>query len=298
MFPVLSEAVTGSKITVSAPYFNRIMVPIGLALMALTGIGPLLAWRHTSGRSLVRHFAAPTLVGLATAAGLIAGGVRDVYALISFGLCALVTATIVSEFHRGAMARRSSSGESYLAALRTLTLRNKRRYGGYVVHFGFVLLFIGFTGTAFNAEADAKLRPGESVQIRSYVLTYKGQTQEQNESAIDVRAWVGVQKEGETLGTMKPGILIYYKRPDQQRATEVAIRSTLREDLYAILEGQGDDGVVFLRIHVNPLVAWVWIGGFVMTFGMIVVMWPDRGTDGRGREEAPAEVQRGKALRV
>ncbi len=298
MFPVLSEAVTGSKITVSAPYFNKIMVPIGLVLMALTGIGPLLAWRHTSGKSLIRHFSVPLLVGLAAVVGLLTGGVRDASALISLGLCAFVTVTIVSEFHRGALARRSSSGESYLAALKTLTLRNKRRYGGYVVHFGVVLLFLGFTGTAFNAEVDAKLRPGESVQIRDYVLTYKGQTQEQNESAIDVRAWVGVQKDGQTLGTIKPGILIYYKRPDQQRATEVAIHSTLREDLYAILEGQGDDGIAFLRIHVNPLVAWVWIGGFVMTFGMIVVMWPDRGTEGRGREEAPAEVRRGREVKV
>lgn len=298
MFPVLSEWVTGTKVTVGAPYFNKIMVPIGLILMALTGVGPLLAWRHTSGKSLLRHFSVSILIGLATAVGLLTGGVREVYALISLALCAFVTATILSEFHRGALARRSSSGESYLGALKTLTFRNKRRYGGYVVHFGIVLLFVGFTGTAFNAEMDAKLRPGESAQIRDYVLTYKGQSQEQNDSVIDIRAWVGVRKDGEMLGTMKPGILVYYKRPDQQRATEVSIFSTLREDLYAILEGQGEDGVAFLRIHVNPLVTWVWIGGFIMTFGTIIVMWPDGKAGERGREETPAEVHRGKALRV
>lgn len=292
MFPVVSEWVTGTKVTVSAPYFNRIMVPIGLILMALTGIGPLLAWRHTSQKSLGHHFGIPTAIGLAAAAGLLAGGVRDIYATISLGLCTFVTATIASEFHRGALARKHSTGESYASAIQTLTLRNKRRYGGYVVHFGVVLLFVGFTGTAFNAEIDAKLRPGESARIRDYVLTYKGQSQTQDDSAIDVRAWLGVQKDGETVGTLKPGILIYYKRPDQQRATEVAIHSTLREDLYAILEGQGDDDMAFLRIHVNPLVSWVWIGGVVLVLGTIIVMLPERRTNGQGRGDAPAEVRR------
>lgn len=298
MFPVFSEWVTGTKVTVGAPYFNKIMVPIGLILMGLTGIGPLLAWRHTSGKSLLRHFSIPALIGLAAFLGLVAGGVREVYALISLSLCAFVTTTIVSEFHRGALARRRSSGESYLAALKTLTFRNKRRYGGYVVHFGIVLLFLGFTGTAFNAETDAKLRPGESKQIRDYVLTYKGDSREQNDSTIDIRAFVGVQKSGEPLGTMKPGILTYYKRPDQQRVTEVSIHSTLREDLYVILEGQGEDGVSFLRIHVNPLVSWVWIGGFIVTLGTIIVMLPDGKTGGRGREDVAAEVSHGREVKA
>jgi cytochrome c-type biogenesis protein CcmF len=298
MFPVVSEWATGSKVTVGAPYFNKIMVPIGLIIMALTGVGPLLAWRHTSRRSLVRHFWIPTLVGLVTVAGLLAAGAGDIYALISLALCAFVIATIFQEFHRGALARMSSSAESYLGALRTLTFRNKRRYGGYVVHFGMVLMFVGFTGTAFNAEQDAKLKPGESMRIRDYELTYRGQSRDQNESTIDLRAWLGVRKGGETIGTMKPGILIYHKRQDQQRATEVSIFSTLREDLYAIFEGQGDDDVAFLRVHVNPLVAWVWIGGFVMTLGTIIVMLPDRKAPPRGREEAPAEARGAREVKV
>ena len=298
MFPVISEAVTGSKVTVGAPYFNKIMVPIGLVLMALAGIGPLLAWRHTSRKSLIRHFSIPALFCVATAGGLLAWGIRDVSALISFGLCSFVTVTIVSEFHRGALARMSTSGESYGQAIKGLTLRNKRRYGGYVVHFGIVLLFIGFTGSVFNAEVDAKLKPGESIQLRRYHLTYKGSSGEQNESTIDRRAWVEVKRDGELLGTMKPGILTYYKRSDQQRVTEVSIVSTLQEDLYMIFEGQGDDDVAFLRIHVNPLVAWVWIGGIVVTLGTIIVMLPDLKPSGTRRSTVPARVARGGEVRV
>ena len=293
MFPVISEAVTGSKVTVGAPYFNQIMVPIGLALMALTGIGPLLAWRHTSRNSLIRHFSLPALAGLATGAALAANGMREVYALVSLSLCAFVTATIVSEFHRGALARMRSSSESYLGAMKALTLRNKRRYGGYVVHFGMVLLFVGFTGSAFNAEVDAKLSPGESVRIRDYELTYKGSTEERNESTIDIRAWLEATRDGRFLGTMKPGILVYHQRRDQQRVTEVSIFSTLREDLYAIFEGQGDNDLAFLRVHVNPLVAWVWIGGVIVAFGTIIIMLPDRRAGRRSGLDVPAEVRRG-----
>ncbi|MGA1199630.1 MAG: heme lyase CcmF/NrfE family subunit, partial [Candidatus Latescibacterota bacterium] len=263
MFPVISEAVTGDKITVSAPYFNTVMVPIGLLLLLLTGVGPLLAWRKTSGASLKKHFTYPALFGLICGIIPAAMGVRDIYALLSFIFSGFVTGTIVSEFHRGALARGSSSGESYLKAVANLTMRNKRRYGGYVVHFGIVLLFIGFTGNAFNQDIEAELAYQESVSIGSYTLTYEGVTEEVKPLTVDLTTQLGVYQNGERLGTMWPQQKVYYKRQDQQRTTEVSIRSTLREDLYVLCQGFDQrDGqeVVLFHIYVNPLVIWVWIG--------------------------------------
>ena len=281
MFPIISEAVTGSKITVGPPFFNTVMIPLGLVLMLLTGVGPLLAWRKTSTASLKRHFTIPTAIGLVLAAVLVGMGIRDVYAIISFALCAFVTVTIFSEYHRGALARGSSSGEPYLRALWTLFGRNKRRYGGYVVHFGFVLLFIGFTGNAFNQQTEVALRKGESFEIAGYRVVYEGYSEAQNSLTVVIESQLGVYVGEERIGTLLPEQHIYYKRQDQQRTTEVAIRSTLREDLYILYEGQNEQNQAFFTAYVNPLVMWVWIGCWVMTLGMIVVIWPDKPVEHR-----------------
>lgn len=293
MFPVISEAVTGSKITVGPPFFNTVMTPIGLLLLLLTGVGPLLAWRKTSVQSLKRHFTWSSLFGLLCGIVAYALGARDVYGLISFALCGFVVGTIVTEFHRGARARRSSSGEPYLRALWTLTGRNRRRYGGYIVHFGIVLLFLGFTGNAFNRETEAGLKYGESLDIGSYRLAYEGYTESQNPLTVVIQTQLGVYRGGERLGTMWPEQHIYYKRQDQQRTTEVAIRSTPREDLYVLYEGQDQEGTAFFRAYLNPLVMWVWIGAWVLTLGTIVAMWPDRRDRiRRGRVSGvPAEIE-------
>jgi cytochrome c-type biogenesis protein CcmF len=276
MFPVISEAITGSKITVSAPFFNMVMTPIGLLLLFMTGVGPLLAWRKTSGKSLRKHFTLSSIFGLLCGVVLFLAGVRDVYGMISFVLCGFVLGTIASEFHRGAKARGSSSGEGYLTAVWNLTGRNRRRYGGYIVHFGIVLLFVGFTGNVFNQEVETSLKYGESVEVAGYRLEYEGYTESQNPLTMVIETQLGVYAGEERLGTMWPEQHIYYKRQDQQRTTEVAIRSTAREDLYVLYEGQDEEGSAFFRVYVNPLVVWVWIGAYVLTFGTIVTMWPDR----------------------
>ena len=289
MFPVISEAVTGSKITVGPPFFNTVMVPIGLVLMLLTGVGPLLAWRKTSTASLKRHFTFPTIIGVITSALCVGFGMRDVYAVISFGLCAFVTVTIFAEYHRGAVARGSSSGEPYLMALWTLFGRNKRRYGGYIVHFGFVLLFIGFTGNAFNQQTEIAMTKGESFELGGYKVVYEGYDFMRNPLTEVVQTQLGVYVGEKRLGTLFPEQHIYYKRQDQQRTTEVAIRSNLREDLYLLYEGQNEEGQAFFTAYVNPLVMWVWIGCWVMTFGMIVVIWPDKKTPHRRRQVSRLE---------
>ncbi|MDA0745190.1 MAG: heme lyase CcmF/NrfE family subunit [bacterium] len=276
MFPVISEAVTGSKITVGPPFFNTVMIPIGLILLLLTGVGPLLAWRKTSGKSLKKHFTGSSIFGLLCGIASFALGVRDFYALVSFSSCGFVFATIVMEFHRGAVARGSSSNESYLKAIWTLTGKNRRRYGGYIVHFGIVLLFIGFTGNAFNKEIEAELKYGESQEIGTYRLAYEGYEESQNPLTMVIQTQLGVYQGDERLGTLWPEQHIYYKRQDQQRTTEVAIRSTLKEDLYVLYEGQDQSGTAFFRFYLNPLVVWVWIGAWVLTLGTIVTMWPDK----------------------
>lgn len=276
MFPVISEAITGSKVTVGPPFFNSVMIPIGLLLLFLTGVGPLLAWRRTSGRSLKRHFTASSIFGLLCGISTFALGIRHFYSLVSFSLCGFVIGTILTEFHRGAKARGSSSGEFYLVALWNLIGRNRRRYGGYIVHFGVVLLFIGFTGNAFNKESEAGLKYGETMDIGSYHLVYEGYKENQNPLTVVIQTQLGVYQNGKRLGTLWPEQHIYYKRKDQQRTTEVAIRSTLQEDLYVLYEGQNQDDMAFFRAYVNPLVMWVWIGAYILTFGTIVTMWPDR----------------------
>ena len=276
MFPVLSEAVTGTKVTVGPPFFSTVMTPIGLLLLLLTGVGPLLAWRKTSARSLKRHFAGPGIFGLLCGAAAFALGAREPYALISFTLCGFVTGAIASEFHRGAKARGSSSNEPYLKALWSLTVRNRRRYGGYIVHFGVVLLFFGFTGNAFNREIEAGLKHGESATIGTYRLVYEGSSQSRNPLTIVIQTQLGVYQGDRRLGTMWPEQHVYYKRKDQQRTTEVAVRSSLREDLYVLYEGRDPDGAALFRIYVNPLVMWVWIGAWVLTIGTVIAILPDR----------------------
>ncbi|MDP6042030.1 MAG: cytochrome c-type biogenesis CcmF C-terminal domain-containing protein, partial [Candidatus Latescibacteria bacterium] len=286
MFPVISEAVTGNKVTVGPPYFNTVMIPIGLLLLLLTGVGPLLAWRRTSGKSLKKYFTGSSIFGLICGAISIAVGIRDIYAIISFIFCGFVTGTIVAEFHRGAKARGSSSNESYVTALINLTRRNRRRYGGYIIHFGVVLLFLGFTGSAFNQDDEVELKYMESATIGPYTLTYEGVTESVNPLTADIVAQLSVEKNGERLGTLWPHQKVYYKRQDQQRTTEVAIRSNLREDLYVLYQGidmRDDQEVALFHLYINPLVVWVWIGSWVLTIGTIIAMWPDKRDQERRR---------------
>ena len=169
MFPVISEAVTGEKISVDAPFFNRINIPIGLALIFLTGVGPLIAWRRSSLESLKRAFLVPTVCGVALMVLLgIFGAYEHPYALVSFGLCMFVTVTVFTEFWKGASAIRAKDGVGLIPAAITLTHRNTRRYGGYLVHMGIVFMFIGYTGAAFNQDVTKEVPTGGNFEIGKY----------------------------------------------------------------------------------------------------------------------------------
>jgi cytochrome c-type biogenesis protein CcmF len=298
LFPILSELVRGTKITVGVPFFNRVNVPLGLLLLGLTGVGPLIAWRKASTSNLKRQFIAPVTSGLTTLAVLLALGVRDFHATVAIALAGFVAGTIVQEFYRGVRARRRMHGESLPLALGRLIGRNRRRYGGYIVHAGVLIYFVAFAGMAFKREREATLKPGESVEMDSpfghtYRFTHLGVSQYESLNRIVSAATVQVAKDGRPLGLMtseKRQHVDSFQRPTFEPSTEVGIRSNLQEDLYIVYAGSvgGTEEAVY-RFNINPLVWWVWFGGFVLALGGILTMWPGGGL----ASPAPRRVQAG-----
>src|SRR5438477_9022331 len=279
LFPILSEWVQGSKVTVGPPFFNRVNVPIAIFLLLLTAVGPLLAWRKTSLDSLKRNFGIPALLAALAAVALVLGGMRpwqDVatfYSLMAMSLAVLVAATIFSEFFRGARVIRSHSGQNLFAAALQLTRRNTRRYGGYIVHFGVVVIAIGLAGAAFNQEKEQELGNGDSMQIGSYTLTCRSFTQDDNANFESEWAIIDVSQNGKPVATLYPERRLY--KASQQPSTIVANRSTLKEDLYLVYSGRNNDTErPIIKAHINTLVAWMWAGVLVMVFGTLIGLTP------------------------
>ncbi|HEX2778517.1 MAG TPA: heme lyase CcmF/NrfE family subunit [Gemmatimonadaceae bacterium] len=282
LFPIISEWVRGTKITVGPPFFNAVNVPLGLLLLGLTGVGPLIAWRRASTANLRRQFASPTIAGVATGALLLAAGMRDVYALISYTLAGFVAATIVQEFTKGTAARRTIHGESLPLALVRLVARNRRRYGGYIVHLGVVVLFAAFAGMAFKKEHDVTLRPGQSFEAKDpwghgWRFVSQGISRFEASNRDVVAIGLDVFRDGERIGVMTSEQRQYRDsrgQPTFNPSTEVGIHGTLKEDTYIVLAGVTGDETAELRISFNPLVWWVWYGGAIMAIGGLIVMWP------------------------
>jgi len=292
MFPMISEMVRGTQVTVGPPFFNQVNIPIGLALLALTGIGPLIAWRRASPGHLKRQFAAPVTTGLLVAALLLAIGMRDFYALMALSLSAFVVGTIMQEFIRGVGARNRLHGENYALAFARLVGRNRRRYGGYIVHLGIVLYFVAFAGQAFKTDIEASLKPGESVDLRSpwgytYTFTHLGVSQYEELNRFTTAASVEVARDGERVGIMKSEKRQHvdsFGRATFEPSTEAGIRSDLREDIYMVYAGsvQGTEEAVY-RFTLNPLVWWLWFGGAVLVAGGVVTLWPGATTGAERR---------------
>ncbi|MFH1624449.1 MAG: cytochrome c-type biogenesis CcmF C-terminal domain-containing protein, partial [Pseudomonadota bacterium] len=273
LFPIISEAVRGVKITVGPPFFNTVVTPIALALLLLTGVCPLFAWRKSSLKNFAEKFLFPSLVSVLGAAVLYLSGIRSFYSLISFTLCIFVLVSLFLEFFQGTRTRHSLAGENYLKALWNLVARNKRRYGGYIVHLGIVLIFVAISGSAFDTEEQVTVKKGESFNIKGYTLRYDSLSNYPTANKHTVAATLTLFNEGHKVGVLVPEKSLY--KGQEQMTTDVAIHTTLKEDLYVILAGYEKDSVTF-KILVNPLVVWLWIGGGIMAFGAVIVMFSDR----------------------
>ncbi len=274
IFPVLSEAVRGIKITVGPPFFNKVNAPLGLALLFMTGVGPVIAWRRASARNLRRSFLWPLTLGFATGVVIFALGYRHYYAVVCFSLATFVLTTIAMEFYRGTRARQSLMHESPAMALANLVGKNRRRYGGYVVHIGIVMIAVGMAASsAFRVEVQETIERGQSFEAGPYTLTYTDLKNTDSPHVASMLAEVQVTRNGRPVTTLYPEKR-FYKR-QQQPTTEVALRSTLLDDLYVVLGNyDAESGLVTLLVFVSPLVAWLWIGALVMALGTVIVMSP------------------------
>ena len=281
LFPVISEAVRGTKITVGAPFFNQINIPIGLVLLCLTGIGPLLVWRKTSKQSFVRNFTTPVIAGLVMALVLYITNIRG-YVLISFSLSVFVLTTISLEFARGIRSRITVHKENPLTAFWRLLRKNRSRYGGYIVHVGIVFMFIGFTGHAFDSEKEFGLKKDETNHLSGYTFVLQNIREEERPNHY---AWIAdlhvSDASGKEIVLLHPEKRIYFHRnPDPERRqphSELDIYSTMKQDIYSIFNSVDlENGVAYLKIMINPLVNWVWFGGFIFVLGTLVALWPPK----------------------
>ncbi|HEX3094205.1 MAG TPA: cytochrome c-type biogenesis CcmF C-terminal domain-containing protein, partial [Candidatus Angelobacter sp.] len=285
LFPMLSEFVRDVKMNLGAPFYNKVMVPIGLFLIFLTAVGPLLAWRNTSVGSIKRNFAIPgtvaLLVEVVVAAMLIKNGVRfwtdtgQMYAMLAFCLSTLVIATVASEFIRGGIVWKNKLQTNLAFGIYQLTRRNMRRYGGYVVHFGVVLVVIGLAGAAFNRDVEQEIGKGDRVSIGRYTLVGEEYTEDDNANYRSQAALLDVYKDGKFLTRLNPEER-FFKASDGQPVHIVANHSTLNEDLYVVYEGHNPDtDHPIIKAMVNPLVNWIWIGVLVIVFGTGMALVPN-----------------------
>jgi cytochrome c-type biogenesis protein CcmF len=273
LFPIISEAVRGIKITVGPPFYNSVVTPIGLTLLLLTGLCPIIAWRKTTLKKFVDKLLLPLIVSGIAAAGLYLYGIRSPYAFITFIFCIFVVTNLFMEFFSGTRTRHAVFAENYPKAFWKLVTKNKRRYGGHIVHFGVVLIFMAFAGSVFNTEKQVSLKKGESFKIKNYTLRFDALSHFPTSSKQKVVATLTVLNDEHQVGIVSPEKNIY--RGQDQPTTEVGIHTNLKEDLYVILAGYEKDLATF-KVLVNPLVVWLWIGGGIMILGTIVVVLPDR----------------------
>lgn len=277
LFPVLSEWVQGTKISVGPPFFNKVNIPIALFLLFLTGVGPLLAWRKTSLDALKRNFAWPLAGGIITGVVALISGFRELYALVCLILSVFVTLTIASEFYRGARVIASRDHTNLLTAIGELTMRNTRRYGGYIVHFAMVLIFIGVAGSAFNRDVQMEMGAGQSIKIGPYTVLCQNFDRIANNNFESERATLEVFRNG------KSEMMLYPERrfflASQVTETMVAVQTSPIWDLYVVYAGRSPEtGKPVIHAYLNPLVKWIWFGGVVLVLGTILAMLPNKRT--------------------
>ncbi len=284
LFPILSEYVQGTKVTMGAPFYNRVELPIGLFLLFLTGIGPLLAWRSTSLRAIRRNFILPGIAMGVALFVLLLVGVRpwkagddwqaELFSLVTFTLAAGVITAICAEFLRGASVVATQTGKNLLASTVLLIRRNTRRYGGYIVHFGIVVMFIGIAGGAFNQSHEQEMGPGDSMKVGPYKVVCETYTQDSNRNYDTEYALLNVFKGSRKITQLAPERRFY--QASQTSSTMVALHSTLASDLYVIYEGRNPDtDRPIIKVFLNPLMNWIWIGVLIVVVGTLMALVPN-----------------------
>ncbi|MCU1282619.1 MAG: ccmF, partial [bacterium] len=308
MFPTLSEWLAHDRITVGPPFFTKALAPVGLVLLFLTGVGPLIAWRKASVENLKQQFLLPTTAGVLTAIVLGAltplrgwsewtiRGVTLKFPLtasvICFALAGFVTTTIAQEFYRGARVRQTHTKLDFFTSLIGLVARGKRRYGGYLVHIAIVLMFVGFAGDAYKTERDFVFdSTGQKVSLGHYELTYRGITQSSAPDKDMTTATVEVMRDGKPFATLHPAKWYFRHHEDEPPTSEVDIHKTLGEDLYIVLNAV-QNGSASVKVVINPLVDWIWLGFLLLIVGTVIAFLPDRAYALAG---AAAKSDKGKA---
>ncbi|HAX47261.1 MAG TPA: cytochrome C biogenesis protein, partial [Nitrospina sp.] len=280
IFPIISEAVRGIKITVGPPFYNQVNVPIGLALLALIGIGPVIAWRRATWSNLKKNFHKPVAVALVGGAVLYPilplSNRSEIYTFIAFILCMFVTSSILLEFFKGTMARSQSHEETTVGALGSMIWHNKRRYGGYVVHIGVVMIYAGIAASqSYGTHIEKRMKIGDTIEISDYMLRYEKIAAVQATSVkTRIIAQLAVERDGRRIWTARPEKEFY--KGQTQPVSEVDVRSTLASDLYVILADFSEDDSATIKVYYNPMVSWLWMGGWVIALGTMVCAWPDR----------------------
>jgi len=270
IYPIIAEVVTGVRLSVGPPFFNSVFIPIGLALIALTGIGPLISWRRMSKGAFVRIVKVPLVAAGSVVVGLGLLGVDSIGALVAFGACTFTAIAIGGEFVRGSRVYRTRLGLGWVEALTETLRRNRRRYGGYIVHLGVVLIVIGFAGGAFKTERQRLLNVGDSMQIEEYTLTFEDVSRTTTSEKEIFQTTIEVSRDGDKVTTLYPQRNFHLAQ--QQPQSEVAIRTTPVEDLYVVVAAFDPDGAARIHAFVNPLTWWIWAGAAVMLLGMGVVI--------------------------
>ena len=276
LLPVFTEVLGGDKLTVGPPFYNRVVVPIGLFLLLLTSTGPLLTGRIISLRSVQRKFAAPLIAGAVTMVALIAGGIHpwanqgSLYSWLCFSIAAMVIAAISTEFARGVLLTRHQTGKDLSSSALFLVRCNARRYGAYTVHLGIAVMFIGFAGSAFNHNIEKELNPGQRMSIGPYQLALRGVSEASNANYVADRALIAVYRDGREQFELAPEVRLY--QASETRETAVANHSTPLRDLYVVYEGNDQgSGLPVINAILNPLVLWIWIGAGIVLAGALMV---------------------------
>jgi cytochrome c-type biogenesis protein CcmF len=275
LFPSLSEVLLGRSGTLDISFYERSVGPLAQIIILIMGICPWLAWGSVSTDRLRRNLLPPALLALFVTAILFLLGIRQTLALIAFAICTFVLSSLLLLYGREVLARRRATGEAWPQVLAGLAVRKRRRYGGHLVHLGIVLVALGIAGSSlYKSEVQVALAPGESATVQNYTVTYRDLVQDRAPSSHKVAAQLDVTPDAGRPTTLWPRQELFFST--QQWVTEVAIRSTLQEDLYVILAGVEDSGLASFRMLVNPLVVWLWIGGGVLLLGGSIAWWPAR----------------------